>query len=116
MPTIVYVHWNQDELSDRVGPIVDAGYRVRAHASLAQAPRFPEPDPTAVVISLDRLPSHGREVAGLVWGSRKRQNVPIIFEGGDPDKVAATRERLPRAAYCPTGGVVDVLKGLGVSP
>jgi hypothetical protein len=61
------------------------------------------------VISLDRLPSHGRAIAELIWEAKKRQRIPILFAGGAPDKVKATREKLPKARYC---GWDEVLRTL----
>ena len=36
------------------------------------------------MISLDRLPSHGRAVAEWLWEAKKRQHIPIVFLGGQP--------------------------------
>jgi hypothetical protein len=56
--------------------------------------------PDVAVISLERLPSHGRAVAEWLWEAKKRQHIPIIFAGGEPAKVQTTRDKFPRAHFC----------------
>jgi hypothetical protein len=55
--------------------------------------------PTAVVISLRRLPSHGREVADVLWYTKWGRAIPIVFFDGQPDKVEATRAKFPAARF-----------------
>ena len=62
------------------------------------------------MISLDRLPSHGRAIAEWILEAQKRQHIPILFAGGAPDKVKATREKLPKAIFCEWDAVVGTLK------
>jgi hypothetical protein len=116
MPTVFYVHWNEEELTGRVRALEAAGYRVLSHSSTSQHARLAEPYPDAVVISLDRLPSHGRAIAEWFWEAKKRQAIPIVFEGGAQEKVAATRARFPKARFCKTGGVVPLPERLGIEP
>ncbi len=68
--------------------------------------------PDLMVISLDRLPSHGRAVAEWVWEAKKRQHIPILFCGGEPDKVAATKAKFPKAIYCATDAVAATIAKL----
>ena len=68
--------------------------------------------PDALVISLDRLPSHGRAVAEWFWEAKKRRSIPLIFVGGAPDKVERTREKFPEALFCDRSALRDVLRGL----
>src|SRR6202011_295253 len=55
--------------------------------------------PDAVVIDLDRLPSQGREMAIMLCGSKSTRHIPIVFAGGQPEKVARIRAELPDAVY-----------------
>lgn len=93
-----------------------AGYVVVSHWSTATAPKVPKDLPDAFVISLDQLPSHGRALAEWVWEAKRRQGIPIVFEGGEPEKVAATKAKFPRATYCPSGEAATALSKLGVKP
>jgi CheY-like chemotaxis protein len=47
--------------------------------------------PDAVVIDLARLPSHGREVAGILRQQTATHHLPIVFIEGDPDKTRRPR-------------------------
>jgi len=115
MATIFYVHWNEAEIKDRIAPLVKAGYEVTAHWSTETHAKFGENLPQAVVISPDRLPSHGRAIAEWFWAdarreAKKRRHIPIIFAGGQPDKVKATKAKFPQAIFCAAEDVPTRLK------
>jgi hypothetical protein len=102
MTNIFYLHWHEAEAQERAARFRAAG-KVRVHWSTTEPPALKDDLPDIAIISLDRLPSHGRAVAEWLWEAKKRQHIPIIFEGGAPDKVAATRRRFPRAQFCTVG-------------
>jgi len=112
MPTLFYVHWHKEEVEERVRPLRAAGYTVMCHWSsmTSDAPRFQAELPDAVVISLDRLPSSGRAVAEWSWEAKKRQQVPMIFVGGKPDKVEPLRQKFPRAVFCSASELIGVVR------
>lgn len=103
MARIFYLHWNEQEARERAAPLAEAGHDVRLHWSTAETADLRDNLPDVAVISLDRLPSHGRAVAEWLWEAKKRRGIPILFVGGRPDKVAATREKFPDATFCETG-------------
>jgi hypothetical protein len=111
-PRVFYLHYHREELAKRVASLRAAGISVVGHWSTALAPKVPRDLPDAFVISLDRLPSHGRALAEWVWEAKKRQHIPIVFEGGTPDKVATTRARFPNAEFCATGQAAVVVRRL----
>src|SRR5262245_25259529 len=102
MAKVFYLHWNEAELKERIASIIKAGYEVAYHWSTEEHAKFGETLPDAVVISLDRLPSHGRAVAEWFWEAKKRQHIPLIFAGGQPDKVKVTKAKFPKAIFCAT--------------
>lgn len=55
--------------------------------------------PTAVVISLRRLPSHGCEVADALRYTKWGRTIAIAFFDGAAEKVEAIRSRLPAAHH-----------------
>jgi hypothetical protein len=55
--------------------------------------------PEAFVIDLSRLPSHGGEVAAALRRFRETRNVPIVFAGGEPEKIERIRAVLPDAVF-----------------
>ena len=110
---LFYIHWNEGEAKERAGALRRARHAVTLHWSTTVPPALDKDDlPDALVVSLDRLPSHGRRVAQWMWEAKKRQHVPIVFEGGAADKIAAARKQFPRALFCPGGGVAAALERL----
>jgi hypothetical protein len=112
MPGLRVVHWNKTEAGPLLAKLREAGYQVayeeRPDYHIAQAIRAEAP--AAVVIDLSRLPSHGREIAIYLRGSKSTRHVPIVFVNGDPEKVEAIREKLPDAAYTNTARIISALR------
>jgi CheY-like chemotaxis protein len=65
--------------------------------------------PDAVVIDLTRMPSHGREVAQGVRSAKATRHIPLVFVGGEPDKIERTRQLLPDAVYTTWGRIKSAL-------
>ena len=63
MARIFYLHWNRPEAEARAAELATADHMVTCHWNTGEVPQMREPLPEAVVISLDRLPSHGRAAA-----------------------------------------------------
>jgi hypothetical protein len=112
MAKVFYLHWNLDEAEARAAALKRAGHDVRLHWSTEEHVKLGDFTPEAAVISLDRLPSHGRAVAEWFWETKRRQSIPIVFAGGAPDKVEAARKRFPRAIFCASDEVSKVLDEL----
>lgn len=95
------VHWKEEEIPERVRRLEDEGFAVDAAVpgTSIGVKQLREDPPTAFVIDLGRLPSHGREVAFAVRESKALRSIPIVFVGGAPGKVEAIRARLPDAVY-----------------
>lgn len=109
---VFYLHWNEKELEERLKPLRTAGHEVLGHWSTETVAKLGDFTPDVVVISLDRLPSHGRAHAGWIWESRKRRSIPIVFAGGQPDKVLVTKTQFPEAIYCKSDDVPNVIDRL----
>ena len=107
MDGLVYlIHWKQDEARERAQLIEAAGYRVDASPFTPGLLRhLRDNPPAAVVIDLSRLPSHGREVAMALRQYKGTRAVPIVFVGGQPDKVERVKELLPDAKYAGWQGI-----------
>ncbi len=101
MPRVHVFHWNSEEAQPLLANLRAAGYKV--DYSEKTDPRvfktIRESTPEAVVIDLSRLPSHGREVATALRGTKATRSIPIIFVGGASEKVAVVREKLPDAVF-----------------
>jgi hypothetical protein len=101
MARVFFIHWNEIEAKQRARDLSAEDHEVRCHWSTELGARWPEGYvPEAVVISLDRLPSHGRAYADWLTQAKDRQDIPLVFAGGAPDKIEMTKTRFPRARYC----------------
>lgn len=99
MAKVFFLHWNKDEAAELVKPLRDAGHSVAVHFDTSKGAK-PKSLPEVFVISLERLPSHGRAVAEWFWEAKSRQSIPLIFAGGEPAKVAVVRAKFPEAEFC----------------
>jgi CheY-like chemotaxis protein len=101
MSRICLIHWNPEEAAQRAESLRAAGHDVRYEPltgpQLLRALRADPPD--AFLIDLGRLPSQGRDVALSLRQAKATRNVPLVFVGGDPQKVDRTRQLLPDAVY-----------------
>lgn len=114
MAAIFYFHWNEAEALATARALRAAGHTVDYHATTGVAAK-PPPNLDAWVISLVRLPSHGRAYAEWLREARARDSVQLVFVGGAPDQVAATRARFPNETYCSADELPAVLDRLGVA-
>jgi CheY-like chemotaxis protein len=106
------IQWNADEAKQRAKILRAAGYEV--FCKMQDGPEFLRDlrtrPPTAVVIDLSRLPSHGRDVGLGVRQSKATRHVPIVFVGGEPGKVARVKTLLPDAAFTSWNKIRSALK------
>lgn len=109
MANIFYLHWHEAEAAKHVKPLTAAGHRVRVHSNIEKTADFGPTPSDAFVISLDRLPSHGRAVAAVLWEAKNRRSIPVVFVGGAADKVNATKAIFPSATYCSRNELLDVV-------
>ena len=94
---VYLVHWHEAEARERAKRIRDAGYVVSCGWQEGGQParEIKKRPPRVVVIDLARLPSHGRQVAKWIRGSKSIQRLPILFMEGDPAKTDHVREEFP---------------------
>jgi len=101
MRRIRYIHWNAVEAEERSAKLRAAGYEVdhslpRGSAGLREIGEDP---PAALVIDLGRLPGQGRDLAMMLRRRKSTRGLPLVFIGGDPEKVEKVKRDLPDAAY-----------------
>jgi CheY-like chemotaxis protein len=111
MSVVRLVSWKEDLARERARILKQAGFSVDASPLNPSGliGHFRAHMPAAVVIDLDRLPSHGREVAVALRQSKSTRHLPIVFAGGLAEKVAAIRQELPDAFYADWKRVAQVL-------
>jgi hypothetical protein len=117
MTRITYVHYDAAAAAPVVAALRKAGHAVRAVTSGDESPvRAFDPLPQAVVVSLAKLPSHGRAVVEWLWEAKYRQVIPVVFTDGAPDKVAAARRQFPAARFLAGAELVRTLAALPATP
>jgi CheY-like chemotaxis protein len=101
MVRVRLVHWNPAEAVEKAKDLETAGYQVDFQPldSPAALKRLCDQLPDVVAIDLSRIPSHGREVGSALRRQKGTRHVPLVFLGGEPDKIARTRALLPDAVY-----------------
>lgn len=103
MARLFYVHWNDGEALETVRTLRGAGHEVAYNSQSGPGnPNWKQLRaslPDLLIISLERLPSHGRHLAEWFWEAKSRREVPILFVGGKPEKVAGVREAVPEACF-----------------
>ncbi|HVO96954.1 MAG TPA: hypothetical protein VMT15_02765 [Bryobacteraceae bacterium] len=99
--TIRLVCWKDDLAAERAAMLKKAGLAVDASPfnPAGMMTRLRESPPSLFLIDLDRLPSHGREVAVALRNSRALRDIPIVFAGGEEEKIARIRAELPDATF-----------------
>ncbi|HUU38042.1 MAG TPA: hypothetical protein VMW46_07560 [Candidatus Desulfaltia sp.] len=106
------IHWNEMEAGERAGRLRALGYEVE-HDILTGPEgfrRLRDNPPDAVVIDLGRVPSHGRDVGMALRSYKDTRAVPIVFVGGDPEKVKRIKTYLPDAVYTAWADIGKALK------
>lgn len=109
---IQLIHWNADEARQRAAGLKAAGYEVRHDAQIGPElrRRLRAEPPAAFVIDLTRLPSHGRDVALALRHTKATRHVPLVFAGGEAEKVARIRTSLPDAVFTEWSRIRSSLK------
>jgi hypothetical protein len=93
-----------------------AGHKVNYKDTLANYRELRETPPDAIVIDLSRTPSHGRELAVFVRGSKHLRHIPIVFVDGEPEKVEAVRRLIPDASYTSASRLKSALRSALANP
>ena len=101
MKRVRLIHWNAEEAAERAARLCAAGFEAdfvapKGGAELRDLATRP---PDAVVIDLHRLPSAGRDVGLWLRKQTSTRRIPLVFVGGDPEKVTRIKALLPDATY-----------------
>ncbi|UCF59662.1 MAG: DUF3052 family protein [Anaerolineaceae bacterium] len=111
MTPVRLIHWNAAEAKECVQIIADLGYEVVFKVFDANELRnIREAPPNAVVIDLSRLPSQGRDLGINLRKYKTTRNVPVLFVGGDQEKVDRIKEILPDAFYTSWDRIDEALR------
>ena len=101
MPRVLLIHQNAAEASERAKTLRAAAYDVTI--IVPQGLKFlrdvRRAIPDAIVIDIERLPSLGRDIGIALRMAKSTRNLPMVFAGGVPEKIAGIRMSLPDASY-----------------
>ncbi len=112
MQRVRLFHWKSTEAGTLIAKLRAAGFEA-VHNAETQSPsvrELKESGVVAVVVDLSRLPSHGKYVGAWVRGSKSTRHLPLVFVGGEAEKVAAIKKQIPDAVYSSVAGVGAALK------
>ncbi|MFC1662226.1 hypothetical protein ACFL3S_12385 [Gemmatimonadota bacterium] len=101
MKRVQLVHWNEPEGGERASQMEGLGYAVLWKPSDPGAllQLMKEDPPEAAVIDLSRSPAMGRDFGVALRVAASTRRVPLVFVGGDPEKVGKIQAILPDAGY-----------------
>lgn len=112
MAKLLVVHWRPAEAEEGMALLRKAGHAVEVYSEQGGTGlgRFKEGPPCAVVISLERLPSHGRTMGHWFRTTKATAHVPLVFVGGAEEKVEAARAMFADAVFTPWSRVRSSVK------
>src|SRR5579883_3107400 len=116
MARVRVFHWKAEEAKPLLTVLEAAGHSVEYSDQFGSARDLRHQPPDAIVIDLSRLPSHGRELAVYLRGSKATRHVPIVFVGGEPEKIENVRRVLPDAAFTPASRLRSTLRTAIANP
>lgn len=101
MKRVRLIHWNAGEAQDRIAALGAAGYEVAYEPLQDQTTmrRIRAGKPQAIVIDLSRMPAQGRDLAIWLRQQKPTRHLPLVFLGGEPEKVKKIKGLLPDAVY-----------------
>ena len=100
MRVVRLIDWKGSGTGEKEELLQRAGYDVDSSPLDKDSQRkMRDEPPAAFVIDLDRLPSQGRDFALGIRIHKATRTVPLVFVGGEPEKVKAIRDLLPDAIY-----------------
>ena len=115
MARLFYVHWNKDEALDTVRALRAEGHSVTYHYNTEEGAgahawkQLKTNPPDVLIISLARMPSHGRRIASVILENKSLGQLPLIFVDGADDKVAKAKSQFPDAGFVNLTGLIAKL-------
>ncbi len=112
MHTAYLIHWNAEEAKPMASLLRQSGFKTTLllPTGASSLKVVAEDPPSVIVIDLSRLPSQGRDIGILLRRNGKTRHIPLIFAGGDPDKLPQVKKHLPDAMYATWKSIGPALK------
>jgi hypothetical protein len=106
---VFLIHWKKEEAEEIADSLRRHGHEVRTHSHVGHTLNWDGYAPDVFVVSLERLPSHGRAWAEWFWEAEKRRSTPLIFSGGAPHKTSDMKKQFHQAIFCSTAELPDAV-------
>jgi hypothetical protein len=106
------IHQRAGEAVPRVEQLGRLGFDA-AFDPLASTPLFRAIDampPAVIIIDLTRMPSHGLHIGHALRRRKTTRFIPLVFAGGEPEKVEKVRALLPDAVYCEWDAIGEAIR------
>jgi hypothetical protein len=105
-------HWNEAEAAARAGWLTQAGFDADFDCKVEPGfvTRLQTRQPQVLVIDLSRLPSQGRAVGVYARRRKGTRSIPLVFVGGDPEKILKIRALIPDAVYTTWGAIKGAIR------
>lgn len=106
------VHQRAEEAAPRVASLRKLGFDA-LYDPITSTPLFRAIDarpPAAIVIDLTRMPSHGLHIGHALRRRKTTRFIPLVFAGGEAEKVDKVRALLPDAVYCEWDAIGDAIR------
>jgi hypothetical protein len=106
------IHWKDEEAAPLVEACRAGGFTVDYDPVnlTSQFRHIKQTMPDVVVIDLSRRASHGREVGRAMRRLKYSRHIPIVYVGGEPEKVEAIRSLLPDVTFATLQRVAAAIK------
>jgi Protein of unknown function (DUF3052) len=101
MKTIKLLSWH-DDVEKKAASLKHPGLHIDASPLIKTSGvvgELAQLNPAALVLDLDKRPSHLREIALALRSSKSARHIPILFTGGLPEKMERIRSENPDAVY-----------------
>lgn len=101
MAHLALLHWDAAEGAARAETLTTFGWSVDlvSVTNTAAVKRIAARVPEVIVIDLSRLPSQGRDAAAALLARKPLRTVPLLFLGGQPEKVEMVRQAFPQSTF-----------------
>lgn len=108
------IHWNPLEAQDLAIPLRAQGWDVDVESKdgVRVGKKILTRKPTAVVIYLSRLPSHGCVTAQGIRAYKGGRYIPIIFVDGKREAVKRAKTTVPDGVFIKSKDLQKILEGL----
>jgi len=101
MSRVLLVHWNAEEAKVKARMLKNLGHttEILCDSEKPNLGRVRESPPDLFLIDLNRLPSHGREIAGYFRRAKATRQIPILFVDGNAERVSRAKQLIPDADF-----------------